>query len=236
MRFLVTAGNTQTLIDKVRCITNIFSGRTGGQIAVEAHGRGHAVTLLTSHPETLSFPTPSPIWRIEPYRTFEEFASLLEREVRHGAYDVVVHAAAVSDFLSSGVYVPAPGTTFETGSLAWKADAGTPQLADATAGKVKSKHAELWLRLTPAPKLVDRFRSAWGFPGTLVKFKLEVGLPEAQLLAVAEESRQQSRADWMVANTLEGMHELAFVGPVAGQYEKIERSKLAGRLLDLLEA
>ncbi len=236
MRFLVTAGNTQTLIDKVRCITNIFSGRTGGQIAVAAHGRGHAITLLTSHPETLSFPAPSPTWRIEPYRTFEEFASLLEREVLQGAYDVVVHAAAVSDFQSSGVYVPAPGTTFETDSLTWKADAGTPKLADVAAGKVKSKHAELWLRLTPAPKLVDRFRSAWGFRGTLVKFKLEVGLTEPQLLAVAEESRQQSRADWMVANTLEGMHDLAFVGPVAGKYERIERSKLAGRLLDLIEA
>jgi len=33
MRFLVSAGNTQTLIDRVRCLTNIFSGKTGGRIA-----------------------------------------------------------------------------------------------------------------------------------------------------------------------------------------------------------
>ena len=32
MKILVTAGNTQVPIDRVRCITNIFSGRTGTRI------------------------------------------------------------------------------------------------------------------------------------------------------------------------------------------------------------
>ena len=54
MKILVTAGNTQTVIDRVRCITNVFSGRTGAQIAAEAFERGHAVTLVTSHPEVLT--------------------------------------------------------------------------------------------------------------------------------------------------------------------------------------
>ena len=47
MNILVTAGNTQTQIDRVRCITNIFSGRTGARVAAEADSRGHTVTLLT---------------------------------------------------------------------------------------------------------------------------------------------------------------------------------------------
>ena len=50
MKILVTAGNTQTPVDRVRCITNVFSGRTGARIALAAHDRGHAVTLLTSQP------------------------------------------------------------------------------------------------------------------------------------------------------------------------------------------
>ena len=29
MKWLVTAGNTVTFVDQVRCITNVFSGRTG---------------------------------------------------------------------------------------------------------------------------------------------------------------------------------------------------------------
>jgi phosphopantothenate-cysteine ligase/phosphopantothenoylcysteine decarboxylase/phosphopantothenate--cysteine ligase len=54
MNVLVTAGNTQTPIDRVRCITNVFSGRTGARVAMEAAARGHQVALLTSHPELLS--------------------------------------------------------------------------------------------------------------------------------------------------------------------------------------
>ena len=39
MNLLVTAGNTQVAIDRVRCITNIFTGRTGTAIALEAYRR-----------------------------------------------------------------------------------------------------------------------------------------------------------------------------------------------------
>jgi phosphopantothenate-cysteine ligase/phosphopantothenoylcysteine decarboxylase/phosphopantothenate--cysteine ligase len=47
MNILVTAGNTQTPIDKVRCLTNIFSGETGARIAIEAArpSRRHSVRL-----------------------------------------------------------------------------------------------------------------------------------------------------------------------------------------------
>ena len=75
---------------------------------------------------------------------------------------MVVHAAAVSDYAVAGVFAGG---------------------ADVSAGKVKSSHPELWLKLTPTPKLVDRIRDPWGFRGTLVKFKLEVGLGEPELLA-----------------------------------------------------
>jgi len=53
MKCLVTAGNTLAPIDSVRGITNIFSGRTGAQIALELHRGGHDVVLLTSRPETI---------------------------------------------------------------------------------------------------------------------------------------------------------------------------------------
>jgi phosphopantothenoylcysteine synthetase/decarboxylase len=236
MRFLVSAGNTQTPIDRVRCLTNIFSGRTGGRIAVAAHARGHSVTLLTSHPEAVEFPASSPIWKLATYKTYDDLESLLQQEIQTGGYDVIVHAAAVSDFVSAGVYSPAPGTEFDPVSKTWICDHDLPHLMDVSAGKVKSKHGELWLRLTPAPKLIDRMRAPWGFRGMLVKFKLEVAIADAQLLEVAERSRLESHADWMVANTLESMSDWAFVGPVAGAYEKVPRAELADRLLDLLGA
>jgi phosphopantothenoylcysteine synthetase/decarboxylase len=100
---------------------------------------------------------------------------------------------------------------------------------------VKSDEPELWLRLVKAPKLVDLIRSDWAFRGVLVKFKLEVGITDDDLLAIAERSRSQSGADLMVANTLEGASLFAFLGPLADGYERVRRTNLASRLLDEVE-
>jgi phosphopantothenate---cysteine ligase (CTP) len=237
VKILVTAGNTQSVIDQVRCITNVFSGRTGAQIAAEAFERGHAVTLLTSHPEVLtSVPgvraRQAPDWRVRPYRTFEELETLMAASITDGGFDAVIHAAAVSDYRVTGVYAPEGGTQFDPGGVNWAADTGPPRLVDATAGKVKSHHPELWLRLQPAPKLVDKVRSPWGFKGILVKFKLEVGVTEAELLDIAERSRRQSGADLMAANTLDGMHDWAWLGAGDGGYDRVPRRELARVLIN----
>ena len=78
-------------------------------------------------------------------------------------------------------------------------------------------------------------RSEWKFGGVLVKFKLEVCVSDERLLEVAEESRRQSRADLMVANTLEGYADWALLGPIAGRYERVDRpGDLADNLLDAI--
>src|ERR1700730_12480378 len=121
MKLLVTAGNTLTPIDRVRGITNIFSGRTGGQIALHAHERGHAVTLLTSHPEARPSPMPKDRWTVLAYRTFDDLRKLMERAVRGGERDAVIHSAAVSDYQTAGIYAPAHGTYF-TDKGVWQSD------------------------------------------------------------------------------------------------------------------
>ncbi len=235
MNLLVTAGNTLVPLDRVRCITNIFTGRTGAAIARCAWERGHTVTLLTSHPEVVDAPL-SERWAMLRYRTFEDLRDFLADRVRGGGLDAVIHCAAVSDYLAGGIFAPAEGTRFRPESGRWESgDAAGPALADRAAGKVKSDEPELWLRLVRAPKLIDCIRRDWGFRGLLVKFKLEVGMEDEQLLAVAERSRTHSAADFMVANTLEGASEYAFLGPLDGQYQRVERRELAERLLIALE-
>ncbi len=234
MNLLVTAGNTQTPIDKVRCITNIFTGKTGTSIALEAWRRGHNVRLLTSHPGVVpelaaglsGFPDST--WNVESYRTFDDLHRLLETHVR-GRFDAIVHCAAVSDYRPVGIFSPDAATRFDPigGSI-------HGHFVDRAAGKVKSDEPELWLRLARAPKLVDLFREPWGFIGTLVKFKLEVDTSDGELEATAERSRLQSRADVMVANTLDGAAEWALIGPVAGRYVKVPRAQLAGRVIDII--
>jgi phosphopantothenate-cysteine ligase/phosphopantothenoylcysteine decarboxylase/phosphopantothenate--cysteine ligase len=238
MKLLVTAGNTQAPIDRVRCLTNVFTGRTGTAIAFEARRRGHAVTLLTSHPEVARDHQAAPearavAWQVVAYRTFAELEALLEQALRQSPPDALIHSAAVSDYLVTGVFAPDDATRFDPATAHWLGH--PPALLDRSAGKVKSDAPELWLRLTRAPKLIDRVRADWQFRGMVVKFKLEVGLADSELLVIAEQSRVHSRADLMVANTLEGAAAYAFVG-FGDRYVRIARSELASHLLDRVEA
>jgi phosphopantothenoylcysteine synthetase/decarboxylase len=243
MNILVTAGNTLVPIDRVRAITNIFTGRTGAAIALFACSQGHAVTLLTSHPEVvdelrLTEAAPavscSSVCSVRKYRTFDDLQGQMEELVGLEGLDAVIHCAAVSDYRSAGVYAPSSGTHFRPEDSSWLSDRGHPALEDRAAGKVKSDEPELWLRLVRTPKLVDRIRSQWKFRGLLVKFKLEVGVNDETLLEVAERSRLRSQANLMVANTLEGAGSWAYIGPLGGGYRRVSRRELPQQLLAAL--
>jgi phosphopantothenoylcysteine synthetase/decarboxylase len=235
MNFLVTAGNTQVPIDRVRALTNVFTGRTGTSIAQQAHARGHAVTLLTSHPElATSSADPAGRWTVSPYRTFDELEKLLADHVMNARPEAIIHSAAVSDYRVAGVYAPMPKMRFNPQDGCWEGGS-RPRLRDMAAAKIKSDAPELWLRLVRTPKLIDRIRADWGHAGILVKFKLEVGIREEQLLEVAERSRRASAADLMVANTLEGMSACAYLGPLDDRYVRVARQELAQRLLEAVE-
>src|SRR5436309_6764344 len=229
MNLLITAGNTQTPIDRVRCVTNIFSGRTGAAVARTAWGRGHTVTLLTSHPDALleygvNHRNPGERFTVLAYRTFDELTTQLQTQLKTTSFDALCHSAAVSDFLPAGAFAPNSGTFFNARNGHWEGRAGDPTLTELRAGKIKSTEPEVWVRLVRAPKLIDRVRQPWGFAGILVKFKLEVGLGEGELLQVAEASRKQSAADLMVANTLDGARHWAYLGPRPdGMYDRVPR-------------
>jgi phosphopantothenoylcysteine synthetase/decarboxylase len=249
MNILVTAGNTLVPIDKVRAITNIFTGRTGAAIALHAHERGHAVTLLTSHPEVVTGMRGaaniegSSRWTLLSYKTFADLEDMMGRLIfgepavqARESCQTVIHCAAVSDYRSAGIFAPAPGTHFDPELNRWGGKSCYLEMQDRSAGKVKSGEPELWLRLVRTPKLVDRIRTDWNFTGLLVKFKLEVGITEEELLTVAERSRLQSSADLMVANTLEGSGTWAYLGPVEGTYQRLSRRELPEKLLSALES
>jgi phosphopantothenoylcysteine synthetase/decarboxylase len=240
MNILVSAGNTIVPIDRVRCITNVFTGRTGTAIALHCHERGHSVTLLSSHPELVAMlhgnKSPQQRWTLEPYSTFTELRDRLSTSLRGSSFDVLIHCAAVSDYEAAGIYAPDAHTRFRPEDARWHGSGPhAPTLLDRSAGKIKSDEPELWLRLIRTPKLIDLVRTDWGFRGILIKFKLEVGVNDQQLLETAEQSRRQSGANIMVANTLEGASSWAFLGPFEGKYERVDRVDLAPRLLDAIE-
>ena len=218
-RLLVTAGNTLAPIDSVRGITNVFTGRTGARIAAEATMSGYDVDLLTSHPDVVDETVVDySLLTIDAFTTFDELAQLMEDRFTKERWDVVIHAAAVSDYRCTGVYQ--------------SPNADSPPL-DATQ-KIPSRHQELWLRLLPTPKLVDKIRQPWGFKGVLVKFKLEVGVSDVELVGRAREGWERSDADLVVANSYEWAKERAlFIDE--SSVETVERARLPSKLLMRVE-
>lgn len=205
-KVLITAGATEVPIDRVRAISNIFKGKTGWKIAEYFNKQKHDVTLITSgYHESLSK------LRIVEYRTFDDLAAILEREVRTGKYDVIIHSAAISDYAVSNVLVPD--------------EKGTLQAID-NSTKVSSQHPVMYLKLCQTPKLVDLMREPWGFKGKLVKFKLQVAISDPELLEIAKKSINLSKADLLIANCLEWSKERAYLVTPEGNHYGVMRDDL----------
>ena len=90
-RILVTAGATSEEIDPVRVITNRSSGKMGIAIAEEAAKRGAEVTLIRG----LTIIEPAAKLKDIQIQSADEMAEAIKKHIKQ---DIVIHAAAVSDF------------------------------------------------------------------------------------------------------------------------------------------
>jgi phosphopantothenoylcysteine decarboxylase / phosphopantothenate---cysteine ligase len=91
LKVLVTAGGTQEPVDAVRVLTNRSSGKQGHAIAEEAHARGASVTLVTAAERQAS----AGIEIVRALTVADMEAAVVPRS---GEFDVIVQAAAISDF------------------------------------------------------------------------------------------------------------------------------------------
>ena len=159
MRILVTGGGSEEPIDNVRAVTNFSTGRTSAFLADFFAGTGHEVTEIVSERAVKAKSA-----RILPYKTYRELAALLEGECRNSSYNLVVHAAAVSDY--SPYQIVVDGKEYQCGQVS-KVPAG----------------AELVVRMKKNPKLVDSLKLWCGNNTKIVAFKLtsNASLSERQM-------------------------------------------------------
>ena len=111
MKMLITAGGTRAHVDTVRCFSTIFTGKTGATVATTAWNRGHTVTFLTSNPDQLpEIPDQSTLserrFQTTVYSSFDDLTMLLQKHVRSGEYDVIIHTASIAEYLVAGAYTP----------------------------------------------------------------------------------------------------------------------------------
>jgi phosphopantothenate-cysteine ligase/phosphopantothenoylcysteine decarboxylase/phosphopantothenate--cysteine ligase len=232
---LITAGPTREMIDQVRDWGNIFTGRTGLDLALACLDLGD-VTLITSNSEHAKaydgYYGKAGMLGVELFRSYDELRELLtERMTGAGqaAVDIVAMSAAVTDYSPAGAYRIVEKKVETNGRETWVVE-------NVSAPKVKSGQKEIAFRGTMTEKLIDMFRTTWNFHGTLIKFKLEVGISEEELVRIASASRLASGADLMVANTLgmarpsDGTEGAGYLIDDAGAV-RVARKELAGRIV-----
>ncbi|MDV3103332.1 bifunctional phosphopantothenoylcysteine decarboxylase/phosphopantothenate--cysteine ligase CoaBC [Thermococcus waiotapuensis] len=204
-RVLVTAGATREYIDPIRFITNSSSGKMGVAIAEEAELRGAEVTLIRTRSSVPSF-----VERQIEVDTVEEMMSAIESELGSRKYNVVVMAAAVSDF----------------------------RVKEKSKVKIKSDQA-LTLELEPAPKIISRIKELQP-EVFLVGFKAEAGLNEEELISEARKQISRAGSDLVVANTLKAFgsdeNEVILVDrDIHKRLPRMSKRELAERLWEEIE-
>jgi phosphopantothenoylcysteine synthetase/decarboxylase len=95
MKLLITAGPTWAKVDKVRVLTNRFTGKTGLYLANKLSDKGHKVTLVIN---------PYSVGKVTGINSlyfyyFAEFKKKITDLLKSNNFDAIVHTAAVSDYL-----------------------------------------------------------------------------------------------------------------------------------------
>ena len=175
MRVLITSGGTKVKIDMVRHIANMSKGTFGSKIAESfactCRRNGGKCDIKFLMAKDSKYPTNPWVSFLE-YETFDEYEKELFFQLAEWKPDILVLAAAVSDY-------------------------GVENYVD---GKIRSKD-ELIIRLKPLPKLISKVRN-WMPDGVICGFKLLVNSTDADLLNACEESLVKNNLDLVVGNDL----------------------------------
>ncbi len=188
LKVLITSGGTREAIDGVRTITNTSTGRTGSHLADYFSAIGHRVTFVSAvgsaQPEL-------PVQKVS-FTSFADLQRSLENLLKNNYFDVVIHAAAVSDFTIDKIESNGGSVSAQA---AYKLDSNT----------------EMTLKLKKTPKLIDQIkRLSQNRNLVLVAFKLLLNSEEQEKQKAVERLFEGSKADLVVRNELteiqEGKH------------------------------
>ncbi len=205
-KILITSGPVWVPIDRVRIITSVFGGTLGTVIAEKAKDMGADVLFLMG-PGRVKIEESENL-KVVKFKYFDELFSLMKKEISSKKYDVVIHSAAVPDYVPEKVFK----------------------------GKIKSGKKDLTIKLKPTVKIVDYIKK-WDPSVFLVKFKLQVGVKEKELIKIAKKSMTNSNADLIVANDLLEMKKDTHIAFIISK-EKVEKvdtkNSLTEKLLTLI--
>lgn len=177
LRVVITSGGTAEPIDGVRVLSNTSTGFTGALIARHFARCGHEVLLLRA-----ATAVAVPSVQEEIFQTHADLDRALTEVLGGERVDVVIHAAAVSDFAVAGVEVDGK-------------EVAVGQKLDSRASPV--------LRLKPQAKIVATLRSrSRNAAVKVVAFKLTDHASEAATERAVAALVAEADADFVVHNDL----------------------------------
>ena len=193
MNVLITSGGTKVPIDRVRSITNMSRGTFGSKIANAFYTKlfndqvtnvefGNKITFFmakgSKRPMRQSidnecFDSGVDIMRYAEYSTFDEYKAGVEKLLAEQKFDIIVVAAAVSDYGVANYYN----------------------------GKYRSREDDMCIKLIKLPKILPIMRKM--APDSVIcGFKLLVDSTEDELLKAMEKQINETNVDLVVGNDL----------------------------------
>lgn len=193
MKILITSGGTKVPIDRVRSITNMSKGTFGSRIAdafytklfndqVMSRDFSHKITFFmakgSKRPMRQSidneyFDSGVDIMKYVEYSTFDEYKAGIEKLLSEEKFDIIVVAAAVSDYGVANYYN----------------------------GKYRSREDDMCIKLVKLPKILPIMRKL-APDAVICGFKLLVDSTTAELLNAMKNQIVESDVDLVIGNDL----------------------------------
>ena len=171
---LITSGGTMEYIDPIRVITNLSSGKMGYAIVKECLEQGAKVTHIVGNSSIYSTSNSFNLENLITIKvnTSDEMYSKVIYEITSKKYDIVIFAAAVTDF----------------------------KLAQTNDKKISSQISRsINLELIPTKKIINEIKLI-DKDLFLVGFKAYYDVPDSYLINKAKEKLTECNADIIVAN------------------------------------
>ncbi len=207
---LLTAGATRNRVDAIRYLSAFASGGTAlslidGLGDGPLHLLGSAESLLRARLAVAERRLAGlPDWKLK----MEEYGGTRDLQDRMCTWlkahpdGIVVHSAAVGD------YEAAPNSS-----------------------KIPSGQAEIFIRLTPAPKILDQIRG-WAPACRIVSFKAGApGLTPSELTSIARAQLRRTGSDLVFANVLGELEASVILVEEAAEVAHPQRNRAVAALL-----
>ncbi|OCX61976.1 hypothetical protein BFM98_18355 [Lysinibacillus sp. AR18-8] len=213
---LITSGGTLEKWDRVRGHTNLSKGTMGCYLAEAALAAGANVVYM--HGYFAQLPENQNDMTLIQFEGIEDLGQKVRHAVQQQHVDIVIMAAAGSDWIIDKVYDQSGNLMEET-------------------GKMPSDEPPI-IHFKNAPKVLGQIKG-WQPNVTLVGFKLEATNDEEFLLARARLRMETANAQFMVANSSQSLYggdEPHWIVPADGQPLKVMgKQKTAEALMMYLQ-